>query len=231
MTNASNYEALLKAGRWFGSLPEPFQRALLDAAVVRRLGKGELLFARGDAPSGLYAVVDGTIRTSSLGPTGKEILLAMLAPPMWFGEISVLDGQPRTHDATADEEATLIHVGKPELDALLAREPAWWRELGVLVCHKLRLAFLVTEDIAMPLSVRIARRLVLFAERYGEWTDRSSRLVELRQEQLATMLSVSRQTVNQALKELESRSLVRLAYGKIEITDHDALRLLATHEA
>lgn len=228
MSSPKNYEALLKAGRWFGALPEEFQRALLDGAVVRKLGKGEQLFARGDAPSGLYAVVDGTIRASALGPTGKEILLAMIASPMWFGEISVLDGQPRTHDAIADEEATLVHVPTAVLDALLAKEPAWWRELGVLVCGKLRLSFMVVEDISMPLSVRVSRRLVLFAERYGEWTDRSSKVVDVRQEQLATMLSVSRQTVNQALKDLEAKGLVRLAYGKVEIVDLDALRRLAT---
>jgi CRP-like cAMP-binding protein len=227
MNNAKHFELLLKAGRWFGGLPEEFQRALLDAAIVRKLGKGELLFARGDASSGLYAVVDGTIRASTLGATGKEILLAMVAAPMWFGEISVLDGQPRTHDATAEEETTLVHVGQADLEAVLARSPSLWRHLGVLVCNKLRLSFLVVEDIASPLPVRIARRLVLSAERYGEWTDRSSRLVELRQEQLATMLSVSRQTVNQGLKELEAKGLLRLSYGKIEIVDHDALRLLA----
>ena len=231
MSSASHFEALLKAGRWFGSLPEEFQRALLDAAVVRKLGKGEQLFARGDAPSGLYAVVDGTIRASALGPTGKEILLAMIAAPMWFGEISVLDGQPRTHDAIADEEATLVHVPTAQLDALLAKEPTWWRHLGVLVCGKLRLSFMVVEDISMPLAVRVARRLVLFAERYGEWTDRSSKIVDVRQEQLATMLSVSRQTVNQALKDLEAKGLVRLAYGKVEIVDLEALRLLATAHA
>ncbi len=231
MNNANHFDALLKAGRWFGGLPEAFQRALLDAAVVRHLAKGELLFSRGDPPSGLYAVVDGTVRTSTLAATGKEILLAMLAPPMWFGEISVLDGQPRTHDAIADEEATLVHVGAAPLDALLAREPAWWRHLGVLVSGKLRLSFLIVEDLTMPLAVRIARRLVLYAERYGEWSDRSSRLVDVRQEQLATMLSVSRQTVNQALKELEAKALVRLAYGKIEIVDHDALRALAMRDA
>jgi CRP-like cAMP-binding protein len=87
---------------------------------------------------------------------------------------------------------------------------------------------MVVEDIAMPLAVRVSRRLVLFAERYGEWTDRSSRMVDVRQEQLATMLSVSRQTVNQALKELEAKGLVRLAYGKVEIVDLEALRRLAT---
>jgi CRP-like cAMP-binding protein len=228
MSSVKNYEGLLKAGRWFGGLPDGFRQALLDAAVVRKLGKGEQLFARGDAPSGLYAVVDGTIRASTLGPSGKEILLAMIASPMWFGEISVLDGHPRTHDATADEETTLVHVPAAALDAMLARAPAWWRELGVLVCGKLRLSFLVVEDIAMPLAVRVARRLVLTAERYGEWTDRSSKVVEIRQEQLATMLSVSRQTVNQALKDLEGKGLVRLAYGKVEIVDLDGLRAMAS---
>ena len=77
------------------------------------------------------------------------------------------------------------------------------------------------------LARRLARRLVLSAERYGEWHDRSSRVVDLKQEQLATMLASSRQSVNQALKELEARSYVKLAYGHVEIVDLDGLRRAA----
>jgi CRP-like cAMP-binding protein len=230
-TSARRYEELLRAGRWFAGLSDAFRGALLDAAVTRKLAKNEQLFARGDAPSGLFAVAEGSVRVSTLGPTGKEVLLALVEPPMWFGEISVFDRQPRTHDAVADDDAVLVHVPQAALDAILAGEPARWRELGLLLTGKLRLSFAVMEDLAQPIAVRLARRLVLSAERYGEYHDRTSRVVSLRQDQLAAMLSTSRQTVNQLLKDLEARGVVRLAYGQVEILDHDALRAAAAPPA
>ncbi|MGN6111123.1 MAG: Crp/Fnr family transcriptional regulator [Kofleriaceae bacterium] len=225
---AHRFGPVLEAGRWFGGLADPVRRALLDAAVVHRVGKGAWLFARGDAPDGLYSVVEGSIRiAATVGRSGRAVLLAVVEPPLWFGEISVVDGQPRTHDAIAEEPSVVVHVPGAALEAILAREPSLWRDLGALVAAKLRLSFHAMEDVVQPLARRLARRLVLSAERYGEWHDRTSRVVHLRQDQLATMLSTSRQTVNQLLKELDARALVRVAYGKIELLDLEGLRRVA----
>ncbi len=226
--NAKDFGALLRAGRWFGGLPAEFQRDLLAAGVVRNLRKGEWLFSRGDVPSGLYAVLDGGIRITATAPSGKEVLLALVEPPMWFGEIAVFDGLPRTHDAVAAEKSVALHVPASDLDRILAREPRYWRDLGLLIASKLRLTFLAMEDSAvLPIADRLARRLLMSVERYGEWHDRTSRVVDLRQQQLATMLSTSRQTVNQLLKELEAQGIVRLSYRHIEILDLDGLRRVA----
>jgi CRP-like cAMP-binding protein len=83
---------------------------------------------------------------------------------------------------------------------------------------------MIEDTATLPIAVRLARRLVMTAERFGEWAGKSSRVLELRQDQLATMLSTSRQTVNQLLKDLEGRGLVKLAYGNIEILDLEGLR-------
>jgi CRP-like cAMP-binding protein len=224
----TRFYEIFRAGRWFRSLAGPFQHQLLAAGVQRRLAKGQRLFSRGDPPSGIFGVADGAVRVASTTPSGRETLLALLEPPMWFGEISVLDGQPRTHDAIADEPTLLLQVPEAPLQAILAAEPRHWRDLGVLGVGRLRLMYAAVEDIVVfPLQVRLARRIVLAAERYGEWQDRSSRVLDLRQDQLAAMLSTSRQTVNQLLRDLESRGLVRVAYGTIEIVDLDGLRRAA----
>lgn len=152
----------------------------------------------------------------------------LMEPPLWFGEISLLDGQPRTHDAVAEEETLLAHVPREAIEAILAAEPIYWRHVGVLVAAKLRVALGVIEDTAsLPIAIRLARRLVMAAERYGDWHGRSSKVLDLKQDQLATMLSTSRQTVNQLLKDLEARGLVRIAYGNVEILDLDGLRRAA----
>jgi CRP/FNR family cyclic AMP-dependent transcriptional regulator len=226
--SARDYKELLRSGRWFHSVPADLQDAMLAAGVLRALAPGELLFSRGDPPCGLYAVVDGALRVSGFAGTGKEALLSLLEPPTWFGEVSVFDGLPRTHDALAEKATTLIHLAPSWLDPLLAAEPRLWRELGRLLASKTRLAFLMIEDVALaPAAVRLARRLVLMTEGYGEWYDRTRRVLSVRQEQLALMLNVSRQTANQLLKELEGKGVVRLAYGEIEVLDVDQLRAIA----
>lgn len=213
------------AGRWFSGLSTEFQEALLAAASVRTVSVDERLFSRGDAPDGLYAALEGAIRVTGLGTSGKEAVLAVVEPPQWFGEIAVFDGLARTHDAIAAVESKVLHVPSGALDALLAANPQWWRDLALLVTAKLRLAFVMMEDTALlPLAPRVARRLVLMAEGYGEWSDRSRRVVKVRQEILAAMVSSSRQTTNQVLKELEARGLIKLSYGEIEILDLEGLR-------
>lgn len=229
--NASSYAALLKAGRWFAGLPAPFQAMLLGAAQVREVKVGERLFSRGDAPNGLFAVLEGAVRATASTEHGKEALLTLVEPPSWFGEVSVFDGQPRTHDAVVNEPSRILHVPQRPLDEALAAHPVWWRDLGVLASGKLRLAFIALEDAAVvPLPTRLARRLVQMAEGYGEWIDRSRRVLAVRQEELALMLSTSRQTVNQQMKDLEHKGWVKLSYGQVELVDLEALRAAARRD-
>ncbi|MFL5320891.1 MAG: Crp/Fnr family transcriptional regulator [Myxococcaceae bacterium] len=216
---------MLRGGRWFRGADEAFQELLLGAAALRTLKDGERLFSRGDPPSGLFAVLDGRIRITASQESGKEALLTVTEPPGWFGEIAVFDGLQRTHDAIADAESLVLHVPHEPLLKILAEHPKYWRELGVLVSGKLRLALAAMEDmVVLPIGSRIARRLVMMAEGYGEWHDRKGRVVELPQEQLAMMVSASRQTVNQHLKDFEAKGLIRVAYGEIEIVDLDGLK-------
>lgn len=219
----------MRAGSWFQALPPELRAQLERLITVRRLEGGRRLFGRGDAPDGLYCVVEGAVRLATISPAGKEALLAIIEAPHWIGEIALFDGQSRTHDAWTEGATVVLHVPQQPLLDALHDNPAWWREFGLLLTQKLRTTFLVLEDWALlPAAGRLARRLVSMAEGYGEWKDRSRRLLHLSQEQLALMLSLSRQSVNQILKQWEARGLVRLSRGGIEIIDIDGLRALAT---
>ena len=111
---------------------------------------------------------------------------------------------------------------------LLRREPHYWRDVALLMSHKLRLAFIALEEMALlPAAQRLARRLLMLAEGYDN--SRSRQVLHLPQEQLALMLSLlSRQTTNQILKDLEAQGILQLSYGGIEILDLAGLRA-ATH--
>ncbi|WP_405119572.1 Crp/Fnr family transcriptional regulator [Pseudomonas leptonychotis] len=226
MSAVETYHARLRQGHWFNTLPAALQQALLACAQVQQLAAGQVLFRRGDPPCGLYAVVEGGMRIGAVNAAGKEALLTLVEPPYWFGEISLFDGQPRTHDAFAEGTTTLLWVPQVRLLALLEQQPQYWRDFALLMSQKLRLAFIALEEMSLrPAAPRLARRLLLIAENYGEGEPR--RVIHLPQEQLALMLAISRQTTNQILKELESQGILRLTYGEIEILDLPGLRQAA----
>ncbi|MBO9680156.1 MAG: Crp/Fnr family transcriptional regulator [Acidovorax sp.] len=230
MPPSSDYLPVLQSGRWFHALPPDFADQLLALAQPRVLAAGEALFLRGDAPCGLYAVVRGAIGISGVGgqrDQARAALLTLLEPPAWFGEIAVFDGAARTHDAHAAEPSTVLQVPHEKLLEWLHARPAHWHSLALLLTDKLRTAFVALEELALlPAPRRLARRLVMMAEGYGQWAGgaRSRRVLEVSQEQLALMLAISRQTTNQILQDLQARGLLRVQRGEVEILDLAALR-------
>ena len=154
-------------------------------------------------------------------------MLAVIEPVNWFGEIALFDNRPRTHNAYAERDCRLFHVPRAALAALLERMPAYWHVFGLLLTQKLRLAFDAIEEAALlPAAQRVARRLLLMAGGYGE-PGALRRVLKVPQEDLAMMLALSRQTINQVLKQFETQGALKLGYAEIEITDPRKLGELA----
>lgn len=215
------------SGSWFRGSPAALQQALRRPGVVRHCANRQWLFARGDAPDGLYCVVSGAVCVAGVREDGRQALLTLVEPPQWFGEISLLDGLPRTHDAWAHGPCTIVHVPQGPLLAVLDAEPALWRAIGQLAAGKMRAAFVSMEhDALLPPVRRVAARLLLMAEGFGELGRQSRKTTRLSQEQLAVMLGLSRQTVNQALQALAAEGVVQTGRGFIEIKSLAGLRAL-----
>ncbi|MDL5033684.1 Crp/Fnr family transcriptional regulator [Pelomonas sp. APW6] len=229
--DAADHRALA-GSRWFARCEPALQEALRSLGHGLSLVDGERLFHRGQSSAGLCCVLDGALKVGRLAPDGSQSLLAWLEPGQWFGEISLLDGLPRTHDVVADGPSRLWLVPEAALLDWLGANPAHWRSIARLACAKLRQTFEVLEDIArLPLEARLARRLLQVAQGYGEQDltpapEAPPRELRLPQEQLALMMGVSRQTVNKALKSLEAQGFIALRYGGIALLDAPALAAL-----
>ncbi|WP_281662779.1 Crp/Fnr family transcriptional regulator [Paraburkholderia fungorum] len=225
--SSNELAALLARSAWFRSAPAAMQAQLIQAGRIVRLAAGERLFTRGDSDDGLYCVLDGLMRIGAASSAGKEALLAVIEPVNWFGEIALFDNRPRTHDAYAERDAELFHVPRAALAALLERAPEYWHAFGLLLTQKLRLAFDAIEEAALlPAAPRVARRLLLMAGGYGE-PGAIRRVLKVPQEDLAMMLALSRQTINQVLKQFETQGALKLRYAEIEIADVQKLSALA----
>jgi CRP/FNR family transcriptional regulator, cyclic AMP receptor protein len=223
-TALEHYRPQLETTAWFRGLPAALKDWLIAQGTLVTLDKGEMLYRSGQRSSGLYAILSGAVAVGTVGADGKEALLAVLGPTAWIGEISLFDGLPRPHDATAANRSLLMHVPEAALLNLLDATPRYWRDFALLMAQRLRISFAFTEDMRLlPAAQRLASRLLSIAGGYNGLLERDSR-IRLSQESLAAMVSLSRQTTNQLLKQLESQGIVALSFGEIAIRDFERLR-------
>lgn len=210
----------LRTDLWFGSLPPDLASSLIERGVRRRLSHAQHLFFRGDPPDGSYAVLFGTLRVSGVTSQGKEALLSLLDPPVWFGEIALFDKLPRTHDVQAEGEATVLHVLLADLQAMLDAQPRWWPHFGALLSLKTRLLLINHEGQSLVSQEgMLARRLLWMVRSSGGGFGLDRVRLKINQETLGLMLSMARQTVNRILKDLEARGVLRVNYGVVEVID------------
>ncbi len=224
MTTAQH--AVPDAIPWFATLPRDRQAILLERARPSSVPAGTRVYGLGDPPDGLWSVVEGEVRLVSYPAIGVESVAMILGPGAWFGELSVLDGGPRPHDAIVARPTRLLHVPLAAFEQVAASHPMLYRDLGVLVCARQRAALtFMAQSIAQPVSVRVARVLAAAARAAGPDA------LRMRQEDLAAMIGVSRQTINKELKRLERAGMVELSYGKIDVREPHALRAIGQRDS
>ena len=219
----------IENGSWFSRLSAPLRADILARATVRRLADGAMLSARGAAAEDWVGVAKGAVRVSSVSLAGKQITLTYVEPGTWFGDIALFDGMPRTHDANAHGQTTLLAVRKADFRELLARHAELYDALLRLNCRRLRLLFDAVEDLATrPLGSRLAKQILLLARSYGVVHGEEIRIgLQLAQEDLAQLLGASRQRVNQELKGFEREGAVRIEPTRLVVLSRPKLLAIA----
>lgn len=219
----------IDAGPWFSKLSPALRSAILERAAVRRHTDGALLSSRGEQPEEWWGVAKGAVRVSSVSLSGKQVTLTYVEPGIWFGDISLFDGLPRTHDASSHGDTTLLVVRKADFHELLSQHVELYEALLRLQCRRLRLMFDVVEDLnTRPLAARLAKQILLLARSYGIAQGEEIRIgLQLAQEDLAQLLGASRQRVNQELKSFERDGAVRVEPARLVVLSREKLLAIA----
>ncbi len=219
----------IEAGSWFSTLSPALRQAILSCSTVRRLSDGALLSSRGAPADEWCGVAKGAVRVSSVSLSGKQVTLTYVEPGVWFGDIALFDGLPRTHDANVHGESTLLVVRKPDFKQLLGQHTELYEALLRLNCRRLRLMFDVVEDLnTRPLASRLAKQVLLLARSYGIKQGEEIRIgLALAQEDLAQLLGASRQRVNQELKGFERDGAVRIEPTRLVVLSKEKLLTIA----
>ena len=222
----------IESGTWFSKLSESLRYAILECATVRRLLDGASVASRGMPADEWCGVASGAVRVSLVSLSGKQVSLTYAEPGIWFGDIALFDGLPRTHDADTHGQTTLLVVRKADFKELLAQHSELYDALLRLNCRRLRLMFNLIEDLnTRPLGARLAKQILMLAKSYGVEQGEEVRIgLQLAQEDLAQLLGASRQRVNQELKGFEREGAVRVEPTRLVVLSQQKLLALARRQ-
>lgn len=191
---------------------------------------GQPLMQQGEPSHDLYVLVDGRVRVVMTTSQGDELLLAVLGAGTTVGELSVLDGRPRSATVYALEPVAALRVGAKAFGQFLLVRPSVVVGLLRVLSGRLRAADELRLGLAIaPAEQRLARGLLALAAEHGQPTQDGVRLrASLSQADLAAYVGLSREAVNQALRGLREAGVVATARRSVTILDLDAMRARAT---
>jgi len=216
---------ILKHASLLSGATDELRRAIEAIAVEVELERGETLFAQGDKGDALYLVDSGAIEISVVSPSGQKLWLNVMRPGDFFGEIALVDSKARTASAIALQPSKLGCVRRQVLFDAMRSQTELAFEFIQLLCDRLRWVSDLLEDRAfLPLPVRLARRLLLLADKMGD--DRNAILVS--QSDLADLVSATREGVAKVLATWRRRGWVDISRVTLRIVDRAALEGVAS---
>jgi CRP/FNR family transcriptional regulator, cyclic AMP receptor protein len=218
---------MLEQSPLFAQMDESSRHDLIGHAIPRSFGAGETVCRIGDPGGSMMAVLAGTVRISMPTVKGKEIILGDLHTGELFGEIALLDGKPRSANATALTKCELLVLERRNVIPFLERNPATCLQLMELLCARIRRSDERMADLAFfELPTRLAKLLLSYGvERAGK-----EPRISLSQTELAEMVGATRENVNRCLRDWQRRGWVKLQDGWTVISDSEKLRSLISQD-
>jgi CRP-like cAMP-binding protein len=203
------------------------EAADLHAAGRRRTYRpGVTLFHEGDDSGPVVVILGGRVKVATVGGGGREAIVAVRGPGDLLGELSAIDGGPRSATVTTLEPAEVLLVPGSAFAALLERHLRIALVLLRMVAGRLRYADSQQAQFATQDVVgRVARRLLELGDRFGVAED--DRIVielPISQEELAAWTGSSREAVSKALQQLRSLHVLETGRKRITVLDSAALR-------
>ena len=208
------------------ALSETEVRAMREHGVVRTYPRGTALFHEQQAPDRVVLLLVGCVKLSSLSEDGKEVVLAIRGPGDLLGELSAMDGQPRSATATALEPVEALVVPAGDFRAFLERNPRVSLLLVTMLSRRLRDADRKrVEFTAQDSTGRVAARVVELSERFGDRVENGLQIdLPISQEELAGWTGCSRDSVVKALHAMRELGWIETERRRIVVLDLDALR-------
>ncbi len=210
----------------FAALTPEELRSLGVLLRRRRYAAGEVIFHEGDAGTALYIIENGEVKIVLGSAEGKEVVLGLLGPGDFFGELALLDGEPRSANAVAREACALLLISREDFLRFLVDQPRVAVSLLAVLSGRLRRTDQLVHDAAfLDVRSRFIRVLLNLVQTRGQAGPRGIVITSrLTQTDLANMVGATRESINKWLRYYEAQGLVHHQRGRLTVVNLQRLR-------
>lgn len=208
----------------FESLDQQELEALSDVTFTRTFSKDNVIILAEEEGDTLFILKKGQVKVSIVSEGGREVILSLLGPGSVFGELSLLDGKPRSANVVATEETDLLMLRRADFLQLIYKTPQIATALLAELATRMRKTDRQIEGLALlDVTSRISDTLLQLATEQGAETA-DGVTIESRptHQELANMSGTTRETVSRVLKRLEAQGYINRNGRKITILREEA---------
>jgi len=213
----------------FSELNDSELDSIVALASTTQVAKKSIVVQEGELGNALYVILKGSVKISYYAPDGREVVLSLLQEGSIFGEMSLLDKQPRSATVSTLEESKLAQLRQKDFERLLLNQPQITLKLLTEVVSRLRRTSMVLERIStMDVPHRLYDYIQDYCKRFGKEDADGFSSVKLPTHQLiADQLSTSRETISRAISALKKEEIILPSEGRGEVrVDMDAIETL-----
>ncbi len=221
---------LLKQCPLFAGLKEEDLKRIRSIALLKQVGKKEVLFSDGEEAKGFYVILSGKVKLYKISPEGKEQILHVVSAPDAFAEAALfLEGSyPAFAEALADSQ--LLFFPKRNFIQLIERNPQLSINMIVSLSHFLRkFASLIEELSLKEVSSRVAKYLIDLSLRSAKDGKNPKEVdLDLSKTQLASKLGTISETFSRTLSKMKAKGVIDVNKNKILILNRELLEEMAS---
>jgi CRP-like cAMP-binding protein len=202
--------------RLLSGLPAPLSTKLFANTKPVRLAAGEILFRAGASDDGCYRVDDGLLKVTIVSGSGAERILAFLGPGAIVGELSIIDGLPRSATVVAVRNSAASFLSRADFEAFAEKHPEVYKSLVRLLAQRLRETdAAVAASSFLSLKGRVARTMLELAEHFGQEVGPGRIVIrqKIGQNDLAAMAGIARENVTRVINDWQRHKVVSRLSG------------------
>lgn len=220
------YVDFLKKVPLFSELDEGELHQLASVVREQHYRKHTTIVHVDDPGSSLYILKSGLVKITIEDQHGDEMILRILYPTDFFGEMSLLDGMPRSATVTAQEPSEVLTLSREHFLSIIEHSPKILLKMTTVLSHRLRKTNELIHSLAFfDVYGKVARLLLNLAAERGRVTEQGTVIdMRLTQQELAELAGMTRETMARTLREFQQAGCIRVESGIISILELDMLR-------
>lgn len=215
---------VLKKVPLFASLPEAELAVFAEVVRERSYPKGSVILFEDDQGDALYLVAAGQVKVVLIGEDGREVILSVLGEGTFFGEMALIDDEPRSAHVIAMEDSAVLLLRREDFQARLRTSPEVAISLLRELSRRLRRADeKIGSLVLLDVNGRVADLLLRLAAEEGG--DRITRRIT--HHVIAQMIGSSRETVSRTMRDFVERGVIQVSRKDITLLNRPSLEAAA----